>query len=193
MDTNVDPALAAKLRETVDEFAEKLDVDTPDISFEPVSLLGRPAHAGFRDETLLICPEATKALSFEQLRTCVAYVIAVRFLICRMERRTRIAQWIWSLAWIGVVVLALARSSFALLWAGIIVVGHSAGFLQTRRSRHRVSQTDALVFRLIGDIDPIIRYIETQGHRTDGPPTPASDVAERRIAALKAIELGQFS
>lgn len=184
----IDPEIEQRIVNEVDRMAEILGSDAPQISFEEVMILGTPANIGFQHETLLISPGAMQNLSFDQLRTCMAYSMALMSKVKQMYRRTRTAMWVGSITLITVFALTAMQRIPGLVSVAMAAVGIVLAMGRTRRSWQRTSAIDALVYRMVGDIDLVVNYIRTKGYREKTENlSDRSDIVERRIAALRGI------
>lgn len=184
----IDPELEQRIADEVDRMAEILGKDTPPISFEEAMVLDTPAHTSFRDDTLLISSSSAQTLSFDQLRTSIAYTLATLTLIEKMYWRTKIAWVVGALATIALVVFAFTSKLFDV--TRLLFVFGAALFVLGRKGRswRRISESDALVYRLVGQVEPVMAYIQTKGFRNHHENLPDRlDVVERRIAALQML------
>lgn len=185
---DIDLELQKKIANEVERMARILDRDVPPISFEEVVIFETPAHTGFELETLLISPSAVQNLSFDQLRTCMAYSMALMSKVKQMYRRTRIAMWAGSVTVITVFALTAMQRIPGLVSVAMAAVGIILAMGRARRSWQRKSAMDALVYRMVGDMDLVVNYIRTKGYREKIENlSNRSDIVERRIAALRGI------
>lgn len=182
----IDPEVEKRVRDEVDRFAAILDVDAPPIAFEDASILGSSKHTSFRDGMVLITPQSVYDLSFDQLRTSIAFTMAVLVRINEMYRRTRTATWVGLILTVVVLVLATRLQIPGLAWGSMAVVGIWIAKGRKQRSWQRISETDKLALQLVGDIELVSQYIRTAGFRRDGVPMDA-EMTKRRVAALRGL------
>lgn len=188
MSFDVDPDLERRIRDEVERFAEILDKDAPPISFEEVEVLGYPAHSSFRDDTLLISPQSVQDLCFDQIRTSIAYTLAVLVRVNKMYRRTVIAPLVGAGVMIVVLVLTAMQRIPGLVSVSLAAVVFVIAKGRKQRSWQRISESDKLVYQLVGDLNPVIEFIQTTGFRRPGfGPEGNEAMMERRIAALRSL------
>ncbi len=181
----MDSAIQEQLQKVVRGFAVKLDLKVPKLAF---SDSGWKDHQfiGYRRGVLFIAPQAIERLNFDQLRTVIAYQMAIRAYAYRDTKMGRFTKYM-----VFVVILTIALLVIVKVLPNKAVLLSSAIFslmlLFGTNTNRIIERVDRAVLKLVGDIELMKSFLSTQGFRSVVFGVHVSQVSTDRLDKLEKL------